>query len=341
MMDAFRDMDSHICILKSEIEYLNKELKRQKTRTYSHRGLGDEEIMLYDGETQTETNGEVPSSIKHETDLCENREAEEETASFKEQLQNKTIGAGDSILPNIGNIVLPSQPESDRLANYSTDHRMLYVTEGKHQEVLIDNNMLYQEIRKLDSHLKQLEEHISTKEHNNLKFEDIEKQDKNLQDQLRQSATEMNNLANVLDELMNQSERHIPANDQEETVSLLKDPFETKGQKLDQNNTEFVELKKQIREKESELTLLRHETNASLEKIKNKLLQEAAYCQLEKGKTKELGDRILQIGQHISDLRQSNKKLSGKYGKLLCYQCRHFCLFSKNVEFNYFNNKPI
>ena len=66
MANTFREMDSKIITLKSEKEFLCRELKRHEISKQSYNNK-DRKIMLYEVETQTESDMEVSLSMENDT----------------------------------------------------------------------------------------------------------------------------------------------------------------------------------------------------------------------------------------------------------------------------------
>lgn len=254
MMDIFRHLDNHVNTLKSEKEFLVKQLQLIKTKTYSHQGLQDKQIVFCEVDTQTESNEEFSLCILNESLSSRNKELEEEIANLRERIKLEVTQTGGNLLSNI------------------------------------------QWQGKLDLNEKELQE---------MKRVNAKLDDRNLELHYKNKNLEKT----VFDLQKNITERDATMTDLEQKVSQLVEQNEISVNKKEEKKIYLEELKKQIQNKESELSDFKQNMETHLKKMKNELSLEAVNFQNEKLKTKDMGNKVLQLEEQISDLKIMNNKL--------------------------------
>ncbi|XP_052106070.1 putative leucine-rich repeat-containing protein DDB_G0290503 isoform X2 [Mytilus californianus] len=423
MMDIFRHMDNHINTLKSEKEFLTRQLQRIDTKTYSHQGSKDRMIVFCEADTQTETDKDLSLSILNESLSSRNRELEDEITTLRERVKNEVTQTGGNILTNVACKVLLPQTKSDKYVPSGTDEQNSQVSQSEYEQLLNDNDIRTEEIRKLGSQLNlEKQEHILTKEHTKKRIEDLENKTKTLQGQLRKSETDTNKMAHDIEEFHEKSkkdeetinmfknemsekinkiqeqetriqelsneieqnkklindkitetsskdqkkkelnlliialkgkldvnekqlqemkqvnaklddcnnelrnknssaektvfalekrmtERDATVKDLEKKFSLLDEQYKIRGQTIEQKKADLEELRNQIQNKESELTLNKQQMDKESKQLKNELSLEAVNFRNEKVKTKDLENKVSQLKEQISDLKLTNNKL--------------------------------
>lgn len=254
MMDIFRHLDNHVNTLKSEKEFLARQLQRIERKTYSHQGLQDKQIVFCEVDTQTESNEEFSLCILNESLSSRNKELEEEIANLRERIKLEATQTGGNLLSNIQ-------------------------LQGK-----------------LDLNEKKLQE---------MKLVNAKLDDRNLELHCKNTTLEKT----VFDLQKNITERDATMTDLEQKVSQLVEQNEISVNKKEEKKIYLEELKKQIQNKESELSDFKQNMETHLKKMKNELSLEAVNFQNEKLKTKDMGNKVLQLEEQISDLKIMNNKL--------------------------------
>ena len=98
--NTFREMDSKIITLKSEKEFLSRELKQHEISKPSYNNK-DRKIMLCEGETQTESDVETTLSIENDTLRGRNKDLELSIVELKGRLKQEVAPSSGNILSNV------------------------------------------------------------------------------------------------------------------------------------------------------------------------------------------------------------------------------------------------
>ena len=108
MLSALREMESKIITLKSEKEFLIREIKRHETQKQNINNK-DRKIMLNEVETQTESDMETSLSIENDTLRSRNKYLERSITELKERLKQEVAPSGGNILTNVACTALFSE----------------------------------------------------------------------------------------------------------------------------------------------------------------------------------------------------------------------------------------
>lgn len=268
MMDIIRQMDNHVITLKSEKEFLVRQLKRIETRTYStysHQGLQNRKIVYCEADTQTESDEELSLCILNESLRNRNKELEEEILTLRGRINHEATQTEGKILTDIACKVLLPKTKSDKYVSSGIAEENCQILQSEYEKLSNDNNELCNKNNNLEKTVFDLQKRIS--------------------------------------------ERDTTVTDLEQKLSHLIEQNEIRGKKEEQMKVYSEELKKQIQNKESELSCFKQNMETHLKKLKNELSLEAVNFQKEKLKTKDMGKKVLQLEEQISDLKIMNNKL--------------------------------
>ncbi|CAG2198214.1 unnamed protein product [Mytilus edulis] len=241
MMDIFRQMDNHFNTLKSEKEFLARQLQRIETKTYSQHGSKDRVIVFCEADTQTETDDDLSLSILNDSLSSRNRELEEENTNLKERMKTEVTQAGGNILTNVACKVLLPQTKSDKYVPSGTEEQNSKNLQCEYEQLLSENDICTEEIRKLGNKLNlEKQEHVLTKEHTQKRIDELENQIKKLQDQLRKSETDTNKMAHDIEEF------HKKSKEDEETIKMFRNEMSEKINKIHEQENRAQELNRQL-----------------------------------------------------------------------------------------------
>ncbi|CAC5407920.1 unnamed protein product [Mytilus coruscus] len=225
MMDIFRHMDNHINTLKSEKEFLTRQLQRIDTKTYSHQGSKDRMIVFCEADTQTETDEDLLLSISNESLGSRNRELEEEITTLRERLLNDNDIRTEEIRK------LGSQLNLEKQEHVLTKEH----TKKKRIEVLENQT------KTLQGQLRKSETDINKMAHDIEEFHEKSKKDK---ETINMFKNEMSEKINKIQE----QETRIQelSNEIEQNKTLINDIItetSSKDKKTEESNLIIVQLK--------------------------------------------------------------------------------------------------
>ena len=108
MLSALREMESKIITLKSEKEFLIREMKRHETQKQNINNK-DRKIMLNEVETQTESDMETSLSIENDTLRSRNKYLGRSITELKKRLKQEVAPSGKNRLTNVACTALFSE----------------------------------------------------------------------------------------------------------------------------------------------------------------------------------------------------------------------------------------
>ncbi|CAG2253409.1 unnamed protein product [Mytilus edulis] len=309
MMDIFRHMDNHINILKSEKEFLAKQLQRIETKTYSHQGSKDR-VVAFEADTQTETDEDLSLSILNESLSSRNKELEEEITNLKERIKQEATQTGGNILTNVACKVLLPQTKSDKYIPSGTEEQNSKDLQSEYEQLLSENDICTEEIRKLGNKLNlEKQEHVLTKEHTKNRIEDLENQIKTLQGQWRKSETDTNKMAIDIEGFHEKSKKD------EETIKMFKIEMSEKINKIQEQETRIQKQETRIQELGNEIEQNKKLINDIITETtsKDQKTEESNLIIVQlKGKLDTIENKLQEMQQANTKLEDFNKEIRNK-----------------------------
>ena len=321
MLSTFREMESKITTLKSEKEFLTRELKRHETQKQNFNSK-DRKIMLNEVETLKESDIETTLSIENDT-LRSRNEGLERIAELKERLKQEVAPSGGNILTNVTCTTLfPAEkyfPVGSDLKDQYTALLAEYEIVCKERETIKrDKDIANNEIRKLGADL--VEAKTSHKQ---------------IEDQHRKQVEELKRQLEILNEDVIESYKQRESDKNESHSAYYRIKYENQelnGLIRDHEQTikEFKEgmARKinQLEQQESTITKLKQEIND------NKILleQKAVQMKAKESQKNELNTTIVQLRGNID---VSEKKLNIQLSNLKNMQVERDDMEAENDRF--------
>jgi chromosome segregation ATPase len=315
-------METKTTTLKSEKEFLTRELKRHETQKQNFNSK-DRKIMLNEVETQTESDIETSLSIENDTLQSRNESLERSIAELEERLKQEVAPSGGNILTNVACTAL--FPE-EKYFPVGSDHKDQYIALLAEYEIVCkeretikrDKDIANNEIRKLGAELVETKTtHKQTEDQHKNQVEELKRQLEILSEDViesgkqRESDKNESHSAYYRIKYENQKLNGL-IRDHEQTIKEFKEGMTRKINQLEQQEATITKLKQEI------------EDNKFL--LEQKGIQEKA----KESQKNELNTTIVQLRGNID---VSEKKLNIHLSKLKNMQVERDDLKAENDRF--------
>lgn len=292
IIDAFRNLESSIMTLKSEREFLKRQMKRLDTQTYSSRNSNDTTRICYEADTQTETHEDVNLCILNETLMRRNDELEEVNTKLNEEikLQKQLIKSGID--------VDKTREKNEELQKSSTvDKETINTLKNDMRKLDTCNNELRHKNMSAEKSLFDLEKRVTEAD---ATVKDLEKKLSQLDEQYKISCQTI-------------AEKKVDIKDLREQIQHRESELTLSKQQM---NTEFKKIRNQLsfeaenfaqektKTKELENNILRLEEDISDLRITNKKLET------------DLESRETVLLQEKAKMQDRETEMSKCYGKM-------------------------
>ena len=315
MANTFKEMDSKIMTLKTEKEFLCRELKRNEIPKQSY-NTKDRKIMLYEVGTQTESDMEVSLSIENGTLRGRNKDLERSIAELKGHIKHEVAPSGGNILTNVAcNALFPEKyfpVGSDLKGQYEAVVAEYEKVCKERETIKRDKDIANNEIRKLGAD-----------------FVEAKTTHKQTEDQYRKQVEELKIQIEILNEDVIESDKQRESDKNESCAAFQCDNQRMSGiiREHEQTIKEFKEglarKNNQLEQQEATIIKLKQE----IEDNKFLLEQKAIQVKAKESQKNELNTMIVQLQRNVD---VSEKQLNHHLSKLKNMQAERDDLKAEN-----------
>ena len=322
MLSTFREMGSKITTLKSEKEFLMRELKRHETQKQNFNDK-DRKIMLYEVETQTESDVEASLPMENDTFRSRNESLERSIAELKRRLKQEVAPSGENILTNVACTALFPEDEyfhvgSDLKEQYEALLAEYEIVCKERETIKQDKDIANNEIRKLGADLVEAKtSHKQIEDHHKNQVEELKRQLEILNEDViesdKQRESDKNESHSAFYRIQCDNQRLSGTiREHEQTIKQFKEGLAGEINQLEQQEATIIKLNQEIKD--------------------NKIIleQKAIQVKAKESQTNELNTMIVQLQGNID---VSEKQLNIHLSKLKNIQIERDDLKAENDRF--------